>query len=65
MFFLQYESKLSIADRVAFACLFLPDSHLMQYLHRLQAEVIVQGDLSGVILTGNKNSISMFYYLSE
>ncbi|XP_067931890.1 GATOR2 complex protein MIOS-B-like [Watersipora subatra] len=49
---LSSKSGISIADRVAFACIFLPDVELRAYISSLQAEVISEGNLSGVLVTG-------------
>ena len=37
---------------MAFACIFLPDNQLREFLHNLQTEVINNGDLSGILVTG-------------
>ena len=45
-------SGLEVIDKVAFACLYLPDAWLAEYIDRLTAEVISRGNLDGLLLTG-------------
>lgn len=53
------ESGVAVEDRVAFACTFLSDSKLSEYLHQLMVKLIDEGDLSGILLTGNSNDSVM------
>ncbi|CAH1238277.1 MIOS [Branchiostoma lanceolatum] len=46
------ESGLFIQDRVAFACTFLPDARLVDYLEELTSEMVEKGNLEGILLTG-------------
>ncbi|XP_013772701.1 GATOR complex protein MIOS-like [Limulus polyphemus] len=46
------ESGIAVKDRVSFACLYLPDNKLFEYLDRLTTKVIETGDLAGILLTG-------------
>eukprot|EP00058_Branchiostoma_floridae_P009637 XP_002595125.1 hypothetical protein BRAFLDRAFT_67907 [Branchiostoma floridae] len=46
------ESGLFIQDRVAFACTFLPDGRLVEYLDELTCEMVKKGNLEGILLTG-------------
>ncbi|XP_076824645.1 GATOR2 complex protein MIOS-like isoform X2 [Clavelina lepadiformis] len=41
-----------VQDRVAFACIYLPDSSLVSYLSRLASDVTSLGTLSGALVTG-------------
>lgn len=43
---------MSVDDRVAFACIFLPDNKLYDYLKSLTTQLIDQGNLDGILLTG-------------
>lgn len=40
-------------DRVAFACIFLPDNKLHEYLKSLYIKLMEEGNLDGILLTGN------------
>lgn len=40
-------------DRVAFACKYLSDGKLLEYLKKLEKKLIEQGHLNGLLLTGN------------
>ncbi|XP_071963995.1 GATOR2 complex protein MIOS-like isoform X2 [Antedon mediterranea] len=44
--------KMSIQDRIAFACIFLNDSQLSKYIKRWTEEAMNEGDLDGILLTG-------------
>ncbi|CAN7998408.1 unnamed protein product [Ixodes hexagonus] len=49
---LLYDCDMAIEDRVAFACLHLPDTKLTQYLEDLTSSLLEEGNLDGVLLTG-------------
>ncbi|KRT82737.1 hypothetical protein AMK59_4364 [Oryctes borbonicus] len=44
---------MTVDDRVAFACIFLPDNKLNDYLKTLTVSLIYEGNLDGILLTGN------------
>ncbi|XP_046390377.1 GATOR complex protein MIOS-B [Ischnura elegans] len=46
------ESGMAVEDRVAFACMYLSDSKLNEYLERLTYQLTEEGDLGGILLTG-------------
>ncbi|XP_069184860.1 GATOR2 complex protein MIOS isoform X3 [Procambarus clarkii] len=46
------ETEVAIQDRVAFACTYLSDVRLMEYLERLNAQLTEEGNLDGILLTG-------------
>ncbi|XP_069700640.1 GATOR2 complex protein MIOS [Periplaneta americana] len=46
------ESGVAVEDRVAFACTFLSDSKLHEYLKHLTVKLTEEGDLAGILLTG-------------
>ncbi|XP_015747858.1 PREDICTED: WD repeat-containing protein mio-B-like [Acropora digitifera] len=46
------EEGMEIEDRVAFACKYLPDSKLSQFLESLTSKLTNEGDLDGILLTG-------------
>ncbi|XP_053610182.1 GATOR2 complex protein MIOS isoform X2 [Plodia interpunctella] len=46
------ETEMRLEDRVAFACIFLSDSALHEYVKTTSAALVQQGDLSGMLLTG-------------
>lgn len=48
----QQETTISVSDRVAFACQFLCDAKLAEYVQRLIAECHTAGNLCGLLLTG-------------
>jgi hypothetical protein len=48
----QNESGVAVEDRVAFACTFLSDVKLNEYLKQLTAKLTEEGDLAGILLTG-------------
>ncbi len=41
-----------IDDRIGFACTFLSDADLIDYINRLTESVYETGDITGIILTG-------------
>lgn len=47
------DSNIAVDDKVAFACVFLSDSKLMEYTKKLCAELCEEGNLDGLLLTGN------------
>ncbi|CAN7998307.1 unnamed protein product [Ixodes pacificus] len=49
---LLYDCDMAVEDRVAFACLHLPDSKLTQYIGDLTNSLVAEGNLDGVLLTG-------------
>ncbi|GLH08738.1 GATOR complex protein MIOS [Gryllus bimaculatus] len=49
------ENGVAVEDRVAFACMFLSDAKLNEYVHQLMMNLIAEGDLAGILLTGNSN----------
>ncbi|XP_040061541.1 GATOR complex protein MIOS [Ixodes scapularis] len=49
---LLYECDMAVEDRVAFACLHLPDSKLTQYIGDLTNSLVAEGNLDAVLLTG-------------
>ncbi|XP_066997693.2 GATOR2 complex protein MIOS isoform X2 [Anabrus simplex] len=49
------ENGIAVEDRVAFACTFLSDNRLNEYLKHLMAKLTEEGDLAGMLLTGNSN----------
>lgn len=42
-----------VEDRVGFACIFLPDNKLYEYLRKLSDKLMDEGNLDGILLTGN------------
>ncbi|KAK9890772.1 hypothetical protein WA026_012117 [Henosepilachna vigintioctopunctata] len=46
------ENGMAVDDRVAFACLFLPDNKLHIYLKKLSDRLLEEGNLDGLLLTG-------------
>ncbi|XP_037785674.1 GATOR complex protein MIOS-like [Penaeus monodon] len=46
------ETDMAIQDRVAFACNYLSDARLMEYLERLKMRLTEAGNLDGILLTG-------------
>lgn len=42
-----------IDDRIGFACTFLSDTDLIDYIKNLTETVYQNGDLTGMLLTGN------------
>jgi len=49
------EVKISVEDRVAFACTFLSDVKLNEYMRKLADKLISDGDLAGILLTGTSS----------
>lgn len=49
------EKKLPLTDRMAFACIFLSDTQLSEYIKRQIVLCIENGDLCGILLTGASN----------
>jgi hypothetical protein len=54
-----------VEDRVAFACTFLSDAKLQEYLKQLTARLTEEGDLAGILLTGlyGISSVSCFGFI--
>jgi hypothetical protein len=46
------DSGLDLRDRLAFACRFLPDDQLCEYIERCTLSALECGDLDGLLLTG-------------
>ncbi|XP_028039726.1 GATOR complex protein MIOS [Bombyx mandarina] len=46
------ETEMRLEDRVAFACMFLSDGKLHEYVRHTADALVQRGDLSGVLLTG-------------
>ncbi|PNF34608.1 WD repeat-containing protein mio [Cryptotermes secundus] len=49
------ENGVAVEDRVAFACTFLSDAKLHEYLKELIIKLTEEGDLAGILLTGTSN----------
>ncbi|XP_065073911.1 GATOR2 complex protein MIOS isoform X1 [Ochlerotatus camptorhynchus] len=49
------ETEISLCDRMAFACNFLSDLKLAEYIKGMVANCIESGDLNGLLLTGATN----------
>lgn len=49
------EAGMAVEDRVAFACMFLSNSRLGDYLTHLTEMLIQEGDLAGILLTGARS----------
>ncbi|XP_018335553.1 GATOR complex protein MIOS [Agrilus planipennis] len=49
------EDGMLVEDRVAFACTFLSDGKLLDYLKALAMELTEEGNLDGLLLTGNNS----------
>ncbi|PSN33611.1 WD repeat-containing protein mio [Blattella germanica] len=49
------ENGVAVEDRVAFACTFLSDSKLNDYLKQLTAKLTEEGNLAGILLTGTSS----------
>lgn len=49
---LKNENGMLVDDRVAFACTFLPDNKLNDYLRKLTDKLMDEGNLDGILLTG-------------
>lgn len=48
----QGETDMAIQDRVAFACTYLSDVRLVDYLEKLNTRLTEEGNLDGILLTG-------------
>ncbi|XP_076029287.1 GATOR complex protein mio [Oratosquilla oratoria] len=46
------ETNMALQDRVAFACLYLSDVRLTEYLDKLGTKLVEEGNLDGILLTG-------------
>lgn len=46
------DQKLPLADRMAFACIYLSDNRLAEYIRHEMKKCIDHGDLNGILLTG-------------
>eukprot|EP00300_Choanocystis_sp_HF-7_P027442 c32551_g1_i1.p1 GENE.c32551_g1_i1~~c32551_g1_i1.p1 ORF type:complete len:792 (+),score=109.86 c32551_g1_i1:103-2478(+) len=46
------ETGMSLTDRIAFACRFLPDDQLVALLQKTARDLVSRGELEGVLLTG-------------
>ena len=46
------DENISVIDRVSFACMYLPDQKLLEYVTDLQQKLTEKGDLNGMLLTG-------------
>ncbi|KAJ8938879.1 hypothetical protein NQ318_016083 [Aromia moschata] len=49
------ETGVTVDDRAAFACMFLPDNKLMDSIKRLSDRLCEEGNLDGLLLTGNSH----------
>jgi len=49
------ECGMEVSDCVAFACIYLPDNELLQYIATLTTKLVSGGNLDGIILTGLSN----------
>lgn len=47
---------MTVRDRIGFACNFLSDSHLTEYIEQLNRQLTREGNLDGMLLTGNTSS---------
>jgi len=43
---------MKLADRIAFACIFIPDNMLVEFIDRMTRSLVDVGDLDGLLLTG-------------
>ncbi|XP_072401443.1 GATOR2 complex protein MIOS isoform X2 [Diabrotica undecimpunctata] len=50
------EKGLAVDDRVALACMYLPDEKLLEYVKKLSEELCNEGNLDGLLVTGNSSS---------
>lgn len=50
--FILKEPKLSLGDRIAFACIYFTDEELQNHIRKLRDAAIQRGDLHGILLTG-------------
>eukprot|EP01103_Thecamoeba_quadrilineata_P012751 TRINITY_DN3369_c0_g1_i2.p1 TRINITY_DN3369_c0_g1~~TRINITY_DN3369_c0_g1_i2.p1 ORF type:complete len:703 (-),score=75.42 TRINITY_DN3369_c0_g1_i2:64-2172(-) len=46
------DTNISLFDRVAFACRYLPDTALREYVEKKMQQTVLSGNLEGLILTG-------------
>lgn len=51
---LQNENGMAVDDRIAFACMFLPDKQLHAFLKKLSEKLTEEGNLDGLLLTGTE-----------
>ncbi|XP_049939369.1 GATOR complex protein MIOS isoform X2 [Schistocerca serialis cubense] len=51
------EAGIAVSDKVAFACVFLSDVRLADYLQQLTVSLTEEGSLSGFLLTGSSGEI--------
>ena len=54
---IQNETGISVRDRIGFACTFLSDLHLNDYIDQLSRHLIREGNLDGILLTGICNKV--------
>jgi len=55
---------MSMDDRIGFACTFLSDADLIDYIKNLTDTVCQSGDLTGMLLTGDfMNGLPLIEYL--
>lgn len=55
---------MTVRDRVGFACNFLTDAHLSDYIEHLNRQLTREGNLDGMLLTGkllNAMIMILFY----
>lgn len=50
------EKGIAVDDRVALASLYLPDEKLLDYMKKLAEELCSEGNLDGLLVTGNSDS---------
>ncbi|CAG9854863.1 unnamed protein product [Phyllotreta striolata] len=50
------EKGMAVDDRVAIACLYLPDDKLLEYMKKLGDELCNEGNLDGLLVTGNSEN---------
>lgn len=54
------EKNIRLSDRIAIACMYLPDDKLHQYVKQQATIATKQGDLEGILLTGlNRNGFNL------
>jgi len=53
--FVMNEVGMSVRDRIGFACHFLSDAHLQEYIEHLNRVLIKEGNLDGMLITGLTN----------
>ncbi|XP_063383686.1 GATOR2 complex protein MIOS [Cydia fagiglandana] len=46
------ETEMRLEDRVAFACMYLSDARLHEYIQQSAEQLVQRGDLAGILLTG-------------